>query len=651
MATIRNKIIIITIVCALLLCLAVLTAPFGIPAMGSLLQMETGTVTANLSILFDGDVLADWQAYIFDVLSKPDYLISLAAWWGVIILVTLTVALVNMGNKTEREVNGGVLGDSKIVKSMKEIRVRNDFWNGKGIPKSAGLVFGSSRKGYIYEHSVPHVVIVGKTGSGKSQFMVIPTIHIALAAGWNLIVSGKPELLELTGEKVADLGYNRAVFDFKGYPGASHYNPLGLVIEDIELGQVDKAQRDARQIAKDLIPLAGEENSFFSKSARNILTGLILVVCCADIPRDEKNMSSVCNLINTGATGPANDPSAPLKEYLIAEVGPGHPAFDSLSELNADGGVTVAGKNVLSTLKEALSIFSDVGIARLTSCSDVSIRDMVRNKTIVYMHILPEGDPYLVLFTVFLNQWWAVAQEEARNNGGCVPIETALLLDELGNLPTIASLPEMVTLARSYKVHIYGIVQNLKQLNKYSKPGEGNAGRDTLLGSMGIKVALSLAGDDDGRYFSSIVGKHTVRTQSKSTSTRYASQGTSSTSESYSEHADYLIHDWEWQQRVPVRDGLICVKGGENSCPGREGVFNTKVAYASDTPARDFFGLGTPEENRVKSISFYEQMKQAEVARDNEPIPSWVPDFEAHKTASSNTGDVASDEWSAWDGR
>ena len=44
---------------------------------------------------------------------------------------------------------------------------RNDFWDGRGTPKSAGLVLGACKGGYWYDSSVPHALCVGKTGSGK----------------------------------------------------------------------------------------------------------------------------------------------------------------------------------------------------------------------------------------------------------------------------------------------------------------------------------------------------------------------------------------------------------------------------------------------------------------------------------------------------
>lgn len=205
-----------------------------------------------------------------------------------------------------------------------------------------------------------------------------------MAKGWNLIVTGKEELLELTGDKAVELGYGRVVFDLRGYPGANCFSPVDLIADYAESGRVDKAQRTARQTAADLIPLGGEGNTYFPKAARSALTACLLIVAMADIPREQKNVASVCYLVNRGTTGDGKDPSLPLKEFIRGEsVGPDHPAYGAAADFLSDGGVTTAGKNVLSTLEEALTIFNGEGVRRITAKSDFSICGMIRRKTVV----------------------------------------------------------------------------------------------------------------------------------------------------------------------------------------------------------------------------------------------------------------------------
>lgn len=575
-------------------------------------------------------------------------------------LVLFGYSVAKEGERT-REVDRGIYGDARVIRGAAELNRRNDFWDGTGMPERAGLVLGADVRGYWFDSSVPHALTCGKTGSGKTQLQVLETMHLAMAAGWNVVSTGKPEVLELTADKARELGYETVVLDLTGYPGASRYNPIGLVADAVEAGDTDEAVRTARQVAVDLIPLGGEKNTYFPKAARNMLAACILVVCTADIPRNQKNLASVAALVDRGTAGEdPKDPSAPLKDY-IRGLGPTHPAFSPASDLLGDGGATTAGKNVVSTLKEALGIFSDGALRAVTSESAVSIRDLIDKKTVLYIEMLDEGDPYGVVYTCFLNQWWQVAQQVCKENGGRMPHETALVLDEIGNLNVkVACLPAIATLGRSMKIHEYLFVQNLKQLNAYNEPGDGGAGRDKLIGSIGTKVALSLSEPEDFKFFTALVGKRTVR--SMGTSSQQGS-GRSSSGTSYSETAVPLINEWEWQQRIPIRDGLIAVKGGENSKPGREGVFEFPLDYANRTPAGPFFGLGDEEAERQKRSAYYARAKAAAGADAYEVPEPWCPDFDAEDEAAGDDDETApddvfkadeenatfEDEWAAWD--
>lgn len=574
-------------------------------------------------------------------------------------LVLFGYSVAKEGERT-REVDRGIYGDARVIRGAAELSRRNDFWDGTGMPERAGLVLGADVRGYWFDSSVPHALTCGKTGSGKTQLQVLETMHLAMAAGWNVVSTGKPEVLELTADKARELGYETVVLDLTGYPGASRYNPIGLVADAVEAGDTDAAVRTARQVAVDLIPLGGEKNTYFPKAARNMLAACILVVCTADIPRNQKNLASVAALVDRGTAGEdPKDPSAPLKDY-IRGLGPTHPSFSPASDLLGDGGATTAGKNVVSTLKEALGIFSDGALRAVTSESAVSIRDLIERKTVLYIEMLDEGDPYGVVYTCFLNQWWQVAQQACKENGGRMPHETALVLDEIGNLNVkVACLPAIATLGRSMKIHEYLFVQNLKQLNAYNEPGDGGAGRDKLIGSIGTKVALSLSEPDDFKFFTALAGKRTVR--SMGTSSQNGS-GRSSSGTSYSETAVPLINEWEWQQRIPIRDGLIAIKGGENSKPGREGVFEFPLDYANRTPAGAFFGLGDEEAERQKRSAYYARAKASAQDKAYGVPEPWCPEFDVDDETDDDD-EVApddvfkadeenatfEDEWAAWD--
>ena len=97
------------------------------------------------------------------------------------------------------------------------------------------------------------------------------------------------------------------------------------------------------------------------------------------------------------------------------------------------------------------------------------------------------------------------------------------------------------------------------------------------------------------------------------------------------------------------RDGAIVIKGAENSKPGREGVFQTPVTYASNTPAGEFFGLGNERECNAKRMLF-RQSAENQAAVCKQDVEIWRVDFDACKSEQTAHAEVVDDEWQAWDG-
>lgn len=632
-------------VAAAAILVAAATAPLGVETVAFFAEgrfPDSNAAYAAYSALPGS--LAEYLAEAASDKTSADYLL---AWLGSIVAITAICAASMAVRRPGRIVKGGSpQGDARLIESPWEIDRKNDCWNGKGIPDSAGLVISGSKRRLLYDRTIPHWITVGITGSGKSQLMVIETVALCAAAGWNLIITGKEELVELTGDRISQLGYERIVLSLQGYPGSSRWNPIDLIADRAESGRCDEAQRLARQTAADLIPVQGETNPYFPKAARSILTGIILAVAYSeDAPREAKNMASVYEIITRGTTGDGKDPSAPLKGY-IRSLGPDHPAYGPCSEFLSDNG-TVAQRNVLSTLKEAITIFGDEGIRRMTSVSDVGIEEMLQGKSACYLHLLEQGDPYQVVFTCFFNQLWRVAQEIARGNHGQLPRETAIIADEFGNLNRIDAAPQITSLGRSLRLHLYAFVQNFKQLNCYNDPGDGGAGRDKLTGSMGGSVALALSNPEDFSHFTKLAGKRVVR--ARSTTDSRTSNMSRTSGESYGEVADDLIHEHEWQFRSPVKDGAIVVKTGTNSAPERAGVYRMPLDYAANTPAGPFFGLKGIEHDAAKREDFHRRMQEQERFRELDEVRIWVPEFPQEAEGGPCVDPATSDEMSFWD--
>ena len=131
---------------------------------------------------------------------------------------------------------------------------------------------------YIKDDSV-HTLVIGSTGSGKTQATVLPALRLAMKAEESFILHDvNGEIYEKLKDNLEKDGYNTIVLNISD-PGESKnsFNPLTLPYELYKNGKTD--------IAIDLLEKVGyyfcasENNSadpFWAESAISLFTGLAL---------------------------------------------------------------------------------------------------------------------------------------------------------------------------------------------------------------------------------------------------------------------------------------------------------------------------------------------------------------------------------------
>lgn len=541
-----------------------------------------------------------------------------------------------------RAEDGGVLGDAH-VKTGREVIKGSMTWDGSTNPSSRGFVYGFTKYHgkpcYLYEPK-KMAFVSGATGSGKSRFLYLPSIDL-LSYGdasngsepATLVVSDvKNELIELTGDELARRGYRVLLLDTQHPYRGQRFNPLKQVL-DLHAEERDQEAEQAADAIAELVVQDDErgKGSHWTASARGLLSALVLLVSMSDeCPEESKHLATVCEVLDRGTEAEGDDPSEPLKA-VFRSLPSGHPAKGRASQFISSGGNEL--RSILSTLKVALRPFSSAPIAWMTSGSDIDPHTVLTEKSAVFLHVLDEGSPYNCIAAIFLSQLWASVQAVADVNGGRLPRPVQILGDEWGNLPRVECLPALLSLARSYGCFWVGATQGVSQLNKY---GERD-GRRKILANCGVKIAMKLAEEEDRRYFTELIGKTTRHTQG--TSSGRAASGTSS-STSYSESADDVIHPWEWRDMAPDRDGIIVVKHADNGMPAcRAGVFRSPVTDCTNTPTREHFDLGTPEHEAENRRAYQRRLDESAAGKMREEASTWCPKWpEPEKKNGSKPG-------------
>lgn len=617
---------------------SVVLAAFVAPFLAGPASMMLRGTPPDLASVMDGANLSAIPAWWLS--GGPfRHLDGLLATWALCLVASLLLAL--SGTSGRRADDGGVLGSARI-KSGAEAVGGSATWDGKRSPASRGLVYGFARGRYLFEPE-RFVFLDGATGSGKSRFLLIPTIDLLTfgddgsgSEPHSIVVSDvKNELIELTGDELARRGYRVLLLDTQRPMRGHRFNPLGLVLDYARAGLAQEAEQAADGIASVIVPdEKGGGAAHWTESARALLSALILLVVYADdCPDEARHLATVNEVLYRGTEGEGREPADPLKAVFRA-LPAEHPARSRASQLLSSGGNEL--RSILSTLKARTRIFSASSVAWMTSARDIDPRRLLREKTALFLHVLDEGSPYNAVCTILLDQLWGAVQLEADGHGGSLSRPFTIVGDEWGNLPEVRSLPAILSLGRSYGLFWAGAVQNIAQLNKY---GERD-GRQKILANCNVKVALKLGEAEDRQYFTELVGKTTRHTQGTS-----ASKGPAGTSgsTSYSEHADDLIHPWEWTEMSPDRDGAIVVKMAMNGVPASHaGAFRTPLVDCTKTPTKRHFDLGTREHERAKRAAYQRMLDERADAHKDERVAVWCPEW-PDDDATTGTGD-------GWDG-
>lgn len=355
-----------------------------------------------------------------------------------------------------------------------------------------------------------NVFVVGSSGAGKGQAFALPNI-INNTEETIIVTDPKGELYEATHQIKRDQGYKVYQVDFINFRGY-RYNPLDYVEDD------EDARAVANTIASNSVDQA--KRDFWSDSAIAFLSALILY-----IKEEYKDKANMTHVVELAAKAGKNE------EYLddiIANMTPDHPAYHMFKLANISSGNTRAG--IMSTLAQQISIFAMKKIANMTSTSDFKFQDLQKEKSILYIKIRMDENPFVQLTATFFEQLIAILYDIADQNYSKLPIPTIFMLDEFANIGTINKYPRVLATCRGLGMSMMTIVQDIGQLEDKKRYGPEIA--RSIINNHDILLFLRTKDTKTAKYFSELAGETTVKHKQKSSS--YGRKdGTKSISEQY----------------------------------------------------------------------------------------------------------------------
>lgn len=368
--------------------------------------------------------------------------------------------------------------DKEMKEELKSVQVQAENATSAGIP----LLLNDTEM--WVDDGEYHSLVIGATGSGKTQTVILPMVHSLAKAKESMIITDpKGEIYEKTSMMLRDRGYQILLLNFRDPQNGSAWNPMELPYKMYKSGNQDKAIELLDDLALNILYDDSNANAdpFWEKTSADYFSGVTLGLF-EDAKENEININSVSLATTVGEEKFGG--STYIKEYFNGKDP------NSAASINAASTIMAASDtkaSIMAVFKQKIKLFaSRENLSEMLSHSDVDLATIGKQPTAVFIVIHDEKKTYHSLVTILLKQIYEILIGVAQENGGQLPVRTNFLLDEFANMPPLNDVTTMITAARSRKIRFTMIIQNFAQLDSVY----GKEDAETIRGNCGNIVYL-----------------------------------------------------------------------------------------------------------------------------------------------------------------
>lgn len=355
-----------------------------------------------------------------------------------------------------------------------------------------------------------HMVLVAGSRAGKSRSVLIP--NLLRYKGPCVVIDPKGELREKTAAARAEMGHKIVVLNPFPPPGSKiatqGHNPL------LELRQSPNLAADAAQLADALIVPPEHGDAHWTDSAKNLLTGLILLVLheagqAGAVPsmvklrlivsNEAKVYNALCAMIFDGSPeNLVNIGESFLAKYSVNAAGEPEPTNEM--------------RSILSTANEQTRTLDD--IRPVFERHDLDLRELAGEAPVTVYLILPAMriGTHAKWLRLFIYQVLAALENHPR---GADKMPLWLVLEEFASLGNIRPIEAAAGYMAGFGVKLISVLQDLGQLQRHYR-----ASWETFLGNAGIIMAFGNADLTTSEFLSKRLGNTIVRDRNQSHLTR-----------------------------------------------------------------------------------------------------------------------------------
>lgn len=350
-----------------------------------------------------------------------------------------------------------------------------------------------------------HCLTIGGTRSGKGTSTIVPTLLTNRDSV--LVFDPKKENYALTAGHRSS--FSTVLYLNPSDPNSTcRFNPLDM----IRFGQY--AISDVQNMVGVLVPDEGvASETFWVESARRILT---IFVFDTLMYSDTKTLSDVYVRLNVSDTGKNKSSLFGMFEKLLDKYEKTTPTEETAEVLELlkiqTRGILKENENTLasmiSTLNTHLQMFSDPIIAKITSESSFSVKDLRDAEKPMSIYIctaVPDLTRCRRLHQLFFGMILRSQMRELEEHRHRLMV----ILDEFYRLGRFMEVFDSIPFSAQYGITMLVVVQSTSQLS--DRAAYGAEGAKTLLNNFQILDCKQVAEDETAKWISNLLGQETVQ--------------------------------------------------------------------------------------------------------------------------------------------
>ena len=368
--------------------------------------------------------------------------------------------------------------------------VAGDRWANIGELKAAGArhTFGVSEKGMpggpmlhwsgseAYLLPVRHTAILGGTGAGKTQSVLLPALLASIDQGESCIVNDPKggELYRYTAEYAKARGYKVIVLNFSAPEKSARWNCFSVVEDSWKRGDQFLSDQYLSDIAQVIYErhIHDAKDPFWGQAASQYFTGL------AQIARQVGSPITFESIMKLHLEGKKKiGIEAIIKRWLEC--------FDRDNKIRANLSVDVDAPNdtrlsIEAVFSAPMNEYCQSGLSAMTARNSFDYAEFGTERCIVYLVTPPIRSTFDPLVSLFVKQAISVLTE-----GEPLRRPVTFFLEEFSSLPKIVDLDLAISMARSYNIRFILCAQNSEQLR--ARYGDST---DTIINNCGCLYVM-----------------------------------------------------------------------------------------------------------------------------------------------------------------